>query len=169
MAAVPAEELISDLKASAWEWGSLEKGRRDVGRVSGRSRLFMHAAPRISYCLGLLTGPAWFRPRSPAVSPPCVMFRPCSRNSSLKERARRWTSSWSPIPDALCSFPSSTRRYCMWGRAVVSSQSSLLSVGTTSTHTQRVARQWQVWEMYKKAVASHWTAEEIDLAHDRKV
>lgn len=27
----------------------------------------------------------------------------------------------------------------------------------------------QVWEMYKKAVASHWTAEEIDLAHDRKV
>ena len=27
----------------------------------------------------------------------------------------------------------------------------------------------QVWDMYKKAVASHWTAEEIDLAHDRKV
>ena len=27
----------------------------------------------------------------------------------------------------------------------------------------------QVWEMYKKAEASFWTAEELDLAHDQKV
>lgn len=27
----------------------------------------------------------------------------------------------------------------------------------------------QVWEMYKKAEASFWTAEELDLAHDFKV
>ena len=27
----------------------------------------------------------------------------------------------------------------------------------------------QVWDMYKKAEASFWTAEELDLAHDLKV
>ncbi len=27
----------------------------------------------------------------------------------------------------------------------------------------------QVWDMYKKAEASFWTAEEVDLAHDHKV
>lgn len=27
----------------------------------------------------------------------------------------------------------------------------------------------QIWEMYKKAEASFWTAEEIDLIHDHKV
>ena len=26
----------------------------------------------------------------------------------------------------------------------------------------------QVWQMYKKAEASFWTAEELDLAHDYK-
>ena len=27
----------------------------------------------------------------------------------------------------------------------------------------------QIWEMYKKAEASFWTAEEVDLIHDHKV
>lgn len=26
----------------------------------------------------------------------------------------------------------------------------------------------EVWTMYKKAVASFWTVEEVDLSHDRK-
>lgn len=26
----------------------------------------------------------------------------------------------------------------------------------------------RIWDMYKKAVASHWSAEEVDLVHDRK-
>ncbi len=29
-------------------------------------------------------------------------------------------------------------------------------------------RHSQVWEMYKKAEASFWTAEEVDLSHDQK-
>jgi len=27
---------------------------------------------------------------------------------------------------------------------------------------------WQIWEFYKQAEASFWTAEELDLAHDMK-
>jgi ribonucleotide reductase beta subunit family protein with ferritin-like domain len=42
----------------------------------------------------------------------------------------------------------------------------LATTSTTSTHHLLTSN--QIWDMYKKAEASFWTAEEIDLSDDAK-
>ena len=43
----------------------------------------------------------------------------------------------------------------------------LIRLTGLTTHLSRANHHTQIWDMYKQAEASFWTAEELDLAHDK--